>query len=263
MDLLLEGKSVIVTGASAGLGKAIATQFAEEGAHVFISSRSEEKLQHTKNEIREQTNNNNVHYVVCDVKNDDQIKSLVQRVVKENGTIDVLINNAGGPPAGPFLEMDDEKWYDAFEQNLLSIVRATRHVLPYMKSEQSGRIVNISSSSIKQSIDNLILSNTMRPGVLGLTNSLAQEFAQDNILINTVGPGKIETGRIVELNELAAKAQGISYEEMRTNDIAQIPFGRYGKPAEFAKAVVFLASFANTYITGQSLLVDGAAVKAL
>lgn len=263
MDLKLQDKSVIVTGASQGLGKAIATEFAREGAHVFISSRSEEKLQVAVAEIKEATGNSNVNYVICDAKNDEQIKSLIQTVVKENKTVDVLINNAGGPPAGSFLEMTDDNWYEAFEQNLLSVVRATRHALPYMKSQKSGRIVNLTSSSIQQSIDNLILSNTMRPGVLGLTNSLAQEFAEENILVNTVGPGKVETGRIVELNELAAKAQGISYDEMRTNDIAQIPSGRYGEPAEFAKAVVFLASFANTYITGQSLIVDGGAVKAL
>lgn len=263
MDLKLQGKSVIVTGASQGLGKAIATEFAREGAKVFISSRNEEKLQAAVADIKQVVGHANVQYVVCDAKEDDHIKTLIQTVVKEHDTVDVLINNAGGPPAGPFLEMTDENWYEAFEQNLLSVVRTTKYALPYMKAQKSGRIVNITSSSIQQSIDNLILSNTMRPGVLGLTNSLAQEFAGDNILVNTVGPGKVETGRIVELNEQAAKAKGIPYDEMREADIAQIPSGRYGEPEEFAKAVVFLASFANTYITGQSLIVDGGAVKAL
>lgn len=263
MDLLLKGKSVIVTGASQGLGKAIAMEFAREEAAVFISSRSEEKLQKTVKEIREETGNNDVNYVVCDMKEVDQMKALVQKVVDKNGTVHVLINNAGGPPAGEFMKMTDDDWYHAFEQNLLSVVRATRHVIPYMKRQEAGRIVNITSSSIKQSIDNLILSNTMRPGVLGLTKSLSQEFAAHNILVNTVGPGKIATERLMQLNAITASQQGKSMEEIEKASISDIPLGRYGKPEEFAKAVVFLASFANTYITGQALIVDGASVKAI
>src|SRR5690625_2738686 len=159
--------------------------------------------------------------------------------------------------------MTDENWYQAFEQNLLSVVRATRQVIPYMKQNGAGRIVNITSSSIKQSIDNLILSNSIRPGVLGLTKSLSQEFATDNILVNTVGPGKIATDRMNELMEATSKTQGKTMEEVEKATVADIPIGRLGKPEEFAKAVVFLASFANTYITGQQLIVDGASVKAL
>lgn len=263
MDLLLKGKTVIVTGASQGLGKAIATEFASEGANVYISSRSEEKLQQAVKEIREKTENKEVNYAVCDMKNEDQIQSLVQKVVEKYGTVDVLVNNAGGPPAGKFMDMSDDEWFGAFEQNLLSVVRATRKVIPYMKKQEAGRIVNITSSSIKQSIDNLILSNTMRPGVLGLTKSLSQEFAVDNILVNTVGPGKIATDRMMQLNETTAKIGGITVEEAEKASVADIPMGRYGKPEEFAKAVVFLGSFANTYVTGQAVIVDGASVKAL
>jgi len=263
MDLLLEGKSVLVTGASQGLGKAIAETFAHEGARVLISSRSEEKLQKAVKDIRENTGNKDVHYAVCDMKKDEQIQGLIQNAVDKFETIDVLINNAGGPPAGSFMEMSDDDWYDAFEQNLLSVARTTRKVIPYMKKQASGRIVNITSSSIKERIDNLILSNTMRPGVHGLTKSLAQEFAADNILINTVGPGRIATDRMIQLNETTAKAQGKPLEEVEQASVADIPLGRYGKPEEFAQAVVFLASFANTYITGQALIVDGASVRAL
>lgn len=263
MDLLLHGKSVIVTGASEGLGKAIATEFVREGANVFVSSRSEEKLKLAVEEMRELTGSNTVNYVVCDMKEEEQIKALVQKVVEQNGTVDVLINNAGGPPAGKFLEQMDDDWYSAFEQNLLSVVRATRHVIPYMKKEGAGRIVNITSSSMKQSIDNLILSNTMRPGVLGLTKSLSQEFAAENILINTVGPGSIATKRLMELNETNAAVQGKTADQLMNKAIEAIPMGRYGEPEEFAKVVVFLASFANTYITGQALIVDGASTRAL
>lgn len=264
MDLLLKGKSVVVTGASQGLGKAIAEKYAEEGASVIISSRDEGKLQKAAAAIRSKTKNEDVQYAVCDAKNENQIKDLIQKAVAQHGTVDVLINNAGGPPAGQFMEFDDEAWYQAFEQNLLSVVRMTRQVIPYMKAnEAGGRIVNITSSSIKQSIDHLILSNTMRPGVHGLTNSLAQEFAGDNILVNTVGPGKIATDRMKSLIDTKVEATGLSAEEIKEKEIEAIPMGRLGDPEEFANAVLFLGSFANTYVTGQALIVDGASVKAL
>jgi len=162
MDLLLKDKSVLVTGASQGLGKAIATEFAKEGAKVFISSRNEEKLRIAVEDIRKQTENEAVNYAICDMRDKVEIESLVQQVIAKNGTVDVLINNAGGPPAGKFMKMDDEQWYSAFEQNLLSVVRASKAVIPHMQKQGAGRIVNITSSSIKQSIDGLILSNTMR-----------------------------------------------------------------------------------------------------
>lgn len=264
MDLLVKDKSVIVTGASQGLGRAVATAFAKEGAKVFISSRNEEKLQQAVKEIRQLDEHISIDYAVCDMKNEEQIKSMVQKAVERNHTVDILINNAGGPPAGNFMDMDDEDWYSAFEQNLLSVIRTSKQVLPYMKaSNDGGRIVNITSSSIKQSIDQLILSNTMRPGVLGLTKSLAREFAKDNILVNTVGPGKIATGRIKQLMETRADGTNLSLEEMEEKEVKEIPMGRLGKPEEFAKSVLFLGSFANTYITGQSLIVDGASVKAI
>ncbi|MGM8212371.1 SDR family oxidoreductase [Virgibacillus sp. W0430] len=263
MDLYLENKTVIVTGASKGLGKAIAMELAKEDAFVFISSRTESTLKEAAKEIIETTGNENVHYVTCDMKDKNQIERLINEVKKKRETVDVLINNAGGPPAGGFLDMDEADWYHAFEQNLLSVVRMTKAVIPYMKKQQEGRIVNITSSSIKQSIDQLILSNTMRPGVLGLTKSLAQEFAPYNILVNTVGPGMIETDRTIELNRAWAKEKGIDAEELMKEATEKIPMKRYGQPDEFAKMVVFLASGANTYITGQGLVVDGALVKAL
>lgn len=263
MDLQLKDKVVIVTGASQGLGKAIATEYAREGANVYISSRSEDKLQRAVQEIKQESGQDNVHYAICDMSKDDDIKQLVQTVVNKHGTIDVLINNAGGPPPGGFLDVSDDDWYYAFEQNLLSVVRATRYALPYMKKNERGRIVNITSSSIKEPIDDLVLSNTMRPGVHGLTKSLAREFAPDKILINTVGAGRIATDRMIQLNEDEAARRDVPFEEVLQESVADIPYGRYGEPDEFAKAVLFLGSFANTYITGQALIVDGAYVRAL
>ncbi|GAB3794617.1 SDR family oxidoreductase [Virgibacillus kimchii] len=263
MDLHLEGKSVIVTAASKGLGKATAMAFAGERAHVLLSSRNETALQNAVKEIKEETGNEHVDYAVCDMKKEADIRELVNKAVGWNGTVDVLINNAGGPPAGSFMEMSDEDWYHAFELNLLSFVRTIRAVFPYMKEQQSGHIVNLASSSIKQSIDHLVLSNTMRPGIVGLAKTLAQELSEDNILVNTVGPGTIKTGRVQELNKIKAEQAQVSVEEVNRKAEESIPMGRFGKPEEFAKAVVFLASGANTYITGQSLIVDGGQVKAL
>src|SRR5699024_7176684 len=252
MDLHLNGKSVIVTAASKGIGRAIATEFAREGASVLLASRQQETLQHTVTAIKQETNNEHVDYVVCDMKDAHAIKAMVDKASKWNGTVDVLINNAGGPPAGKFLDMKDDDWYHAFELNLLSFVRTIRAAHPHMQKQQCGHIVNIASSSIKQRLDNLVLSNTMRPGIVGLAKTLAQELSQDNILINTVGPGVIETDRILDLNKIKAKQQGVSEESIKNDAEQNIPIGRYGQPEEFAKVVVFLASGANTYITGQS-----------
>ena len=164
MDLQLHGKSVVVTAASKGLGKATAMEFAKEGAHVLISSRSERDLQAAVEEIKEQSGNERVDYIVCDMMKPKQITQLAEKAFHPNGTIDVLINNAGGPPAGMFDDFADEDWQKAFELNLLSFIRTIRAVLPSMKEQQEGRILNIASSSIKQSLDNLILSNIFRAG---------------------------------------------------------------------------------------------------
>lgn len=263
MDLGLQGKSVLVTAASKGLGKATAQRFAAEGARVVIASRNAEALEKAKNEIVSQTGNSDVAFVVCDMTRADDIKHLVASTVERHGTIDVLINNAGGPPAGGFDQFSDEDWQKAFELNLLSFVRTIREVLPYMKKQRSGRIVNFTSSSIKQPIDHLILSNTFRVAVTGLAKTLASELAKDNILINTLGPGRIATDRVAQLDRLRAEQLNLSPEEVRASFEKDIPLGRYGEAEEFAKAAVFFASWANTYITGQTLLVDGGMVKAL
>lgn len=263
MELDLQGKSVIVTASSKGLGKATAKKFAEEGAHVIISSRNGEELRKVKQEICSETGNNHVDDVVCDITNLQDIKALTAKAVELNETVDVLINNAGGPPAGTFDKIDDEDWQSAFELNLLSVTRTIREVLPHMRKQGSGHIINFASSSIKQPIDNLILSNTFRAGIVGLSKSLSQELAQDNILINTVGPGRIATDRVAHLDSVKAGKLNKTSEEVRSQSEKSIPMGRYGRPEEFANLVVYLSSGANTYVTGQSLLVDGGMVKAL
>ncbi|MBO8172646.1 MAG: SDR family oxidoreductase [Bacillaceae bacterium] len=262
MDLGLKGKSVIVTASSKGLGKATALEFAREGARVMIASRSETDLQKAAEDIRQETGQQ-VQYTVADMTSIDDIKQLVANTVDAYGTVDVLINNAGGPPAGRFDDFDDEAWSKAFELNLLSFIRTIREVLPYMRKQQNGRIVNFASSSIKQPIENLILSNTFRTGIVGLSKTLSMELAEDNILINTLGPGRIATDRVAQLDQIKAEKTGQPVEQVKKQIESTIPMGRYGEPAEFARTAVFLASQANTYITGQSLLVDGGLVKAL
>ncbi|WP_174614511.1 SDR family oxidoreductase [Virgibacillus ihumii] len=263
MDLELQGKSVIVTAASKGLGKATAKKFAAEGAHVLISSRSEEELKKTRDEIRSETGNDHVENTVCDITDIQSIKDLVSKAVELNGKVDVLINNAGGPPAGMFDDVNDDDWYQAFELNLLSFVRTIREVLPHMRKQNRGHIINLASSSIKQPIENLILSNTFRAGIVGLSKSLSQELAPDNILINTIGPGRIGTDRVAHLDKVNAEKTGKPYEEVKAEAEKSIPIGRYGQPEEFANMVVYLCSGANSYVTGQALLVDGGMVKAL
>ncbi|WP_018922059.1 SDR family oxidoreductase [Salsuginibacillus kocurii] len=263
MDLKLSNKSVIVTAASKGLGKATAKEYAQEGARVLLSSRNEEELKKAVDEIRQETGNQQVNYQVCDITDHSSIKTLVQKAVDEYGTVDVLVNNAGGPPAGTFEKFDDEAWQKAFELNLLSFIRLIREVLPHMQDQKEGRIINFASSSIKQTLDNLILSNTFRAGIVGLAKSLSQELAPDNILINTIGPGRIGTDRVAELDETRAEKVGKTYEQVRADTEKAIPIGRYGQPEEFAKQAVFLGSGANTYVTGQTFVVDGGLVKAL
>ncbi|MGA9172681.1 MAG: SDR family oxidoreductase [Thermoactinomyces sp.] len=262
MDLGLKGKSVLVTAASKGLGKASALEFAREGATVTIASRNLTELKRAAEEIEAATGQK-ITVVQMDVTREEDIARAVQTAAEAGGGLDVLVTNAGGPPGGTFDDFDDEGWIRAFELNLLSAIRLIRTSLPYMRAKGGGRIVTITSSSIKQPIQGLILSNTIRAGVNALTKSLSIELAKDQILVNTVAPGRIATDRVAELDQAKAQANGISVEEVKAEMSKQIPLGRYGMPEEFGRAVAFLGSFANTYITGQALLVDGGMVKAL
>ncbi|MBG9448521.1 3-oxoacyl-ACP reductase [Cytobacillus firmus] len=261
MDFGLEGKTALVIASSQGLGKAIAAQLVNEGANVMLTSRDEEKLLKVKEQLQ-QEGKGNVSSFRCDITKPGDIKALVQKTRDDFGGIDILINNAGGPPGGTFDAFDDEDWQKAFELNLLSYIRLIREVLPDLK-KAGGRIINIASSSIKQPIPGLILSNTFRLGVVGLAKSLAEELAPYNILVNTVAPGRVATDRVAFLDQLKADKQGVSKEEVEKASKKQIPLGRYGDPEEFAKVVTFLASDASSYVTGSSLLVDGGMVKSI
>ncbi|OUM85495.1 MAG: 3-oxoacyl-ACP reductase [Bacillus thermozeamaize] len=260
MDLGLKDKVALVAAASKGLGFAVAKELVREGARVVIASRDASRIQKAA-EIIEQETGKSVFPLTADVGRAEEIKALLDEIGKRYGRLDVLITNAGGPPSGKFQDFDDGDWEDAFVRNFLSVVRLIRGSLPWMS--EGGRVVALASSSVRQPIPGLILSNTMRAGVAALIKTLAEELAGQGILLNTVCPGRIATDRLIELDSIRAQNLGLSLEEVRKEAEAAIPLKRYGDPEEFARAVVFLASWANTYITGQVLLVDGGLVRAL
>ncbi|KWW11639.1 MULTISPECIES: SDR family oxidoreductase [Peribacillus] len=261
MDLKLEQKNALILASSQGLGKAIAEELVKEGANVMLASRDENKLAAVQKELS-LLGTGKVTYVATDITDGEAIKRLVNQTALEFGGIDILINNAGGPPGGSFTDFNDEEWQQSFELNLLSFIRTIRESLPHLK-KQGGKIVNIASSSIKEPIPGLILSNTFRTAIVGLSKTLASELAPDGILINTVGPGRIATDRIQHLDKMNADKLGLTQEKITEQSIGKIPLGRYGEPEEFAKFVTFLVSGANTYLTGQSYLVDGGMVKSI
>lgn len=261
MDLGLKDKAVLVMASSDGIGKGVAVEFAKEGANVMLFARREEKLKEVQREIKSLTYKT-ISYVAGDITQPEDIKKVVSKTLSEFGSIYALINNTGGPPAGTFDRFGDEDWQSAFELTLLSFIRTIQAVLPSMKENGGGRIVNITSSSVKVILDNLILSNTFRMGIVGLTKTLASELGKDNILINVLGPGKILTERVEYLDSIRAEKAGVSKDEYQKKAMQAIPLGRYGTPEEFAKLTVFLCSQANTFVTGQTLVVDGGMVKA-
>ena len=261
MDLNLKGKTALVVASSQGLGKAVATQFVKEGVHVMITSRDEEKLSRVKEELQSLAEGK-VEYCVADITKKEDIQHLVETTKSAFGSIDILVNNAGGPPGGGFEKFSDDEWEEAFQLNLLSYIRLIREVLPDLK-ENGGRILNIASSSVKQPIPGLILSNTFRMGIQGLAKSLAEELAPFGILVHTVSPGRIATDRVDHLDQLRADKLGLSKAEVAEQARKNIPLERYGKPEEFANVVTFLASDASSYMTGSSILVDGGMIRAI
>lgn len=261
MNLGLENKPVLVMASGSGIGKGVALEFAKEKAKVMLFDKSEDSLKEACDNIFELTQNQ-VEYTVGDITKAEDVENVVARTNEKFGSVFALFNNTGGPPAGNFEKFDDQAWQDAFELTLLSYIRSIRAVLPVMQKAGAGRIVNNTSSSTKRVIDNLILSNTFRTGIMGMTKSMSREFGPDNILINIVGPGKIATERVNYLDSLKAEKENISLEEFQKKNAKAIPLGRYGTTEDIAKIVVYLCSEANTYITGQNILVDGGSILA-
>ena len=260
MDLGLGDKVALVAAASRGIGKAVALGLAREGACVAMFSRDRDAIEAAGREVADQTGAD-VLALAADVTRVEELERVVDDVLHRWGRIDVLFNNAGGPPPGTFRDADDAAWQRAFELNLLSTIRLSRLTIPSMRERRWGRIVNLTSTSVRQPIDNLILSNAIRSGVVAMAKTLSNELAPDGITVNTVAPGRIETDRLRQVDDATARANGVSVEETRRASEAQIPVGRYGRPEELAAAVVFLASEQASYITGQILAVDGGLIK--
>jgi len=262
MDLGLKGKRAIVMAASRGLGYASAMGLAREGCQLVVCSRDQQRIEAAADTIRRETGAK-VTALVADVSSASEAGRLVDTAVAEYGGLEIVIHNAGGPPAGETLAMTDEQWQKAFEQNLLSFTRIVGAAAPEMEKAKYGRVLTIASSSIKQPIPNLALSNALRAGVWGIAKTLSRELAPKGILVNVIAPGRIDTERIAELDQANAQKAGKSIDDVRKASVASIPLGRLGRPEELANLVVFLASQAGSYITGQAITVDGAAGNAL
>ncbi|MEM7342945.1 MAG: SDR family oxidoreductase [Chloroflexota bacterium] len=261
MDLGLRNKIALVAASSKGLGRACAEAMALEGAKVTICARDEKALQATADEIAANTGSE-ILAIPADMSNPDDIANIVQETVNHFGGLHILVTNAGGPPAGFFADFDDDHWHTAFDLSLMSGVRLIRAALPHMKEAQWGRIINITSMTVKEPVDNLILSNSIRASVHGMAKTLAAQIAGDGITINNVMPGFIQTDRINQLVTATSQQSGKPESEILENLADPIPVGRIGQPAEFGAMVAFLASEKAGYINGVSIPVDGGLIKA-
>jgi 3-oxoacyl-[acyl-carrier protein] reductase len=265
MDLGITGKVALVAASSKGLGRAAAEALAAEGAKVVITSRHADELARTAAEIRSLPGTGDVHTLAVDLTHGDEVARLVKAAIGRFGQLDILVTNCGGPKPGTFADLDETDWHAGLDTTLWPVVRLIANALPYLEQSAAerggGRIVNIVSTSVKQPIDGLTISNAIRPAVIGLAKSLSRELAPKGILINNVCPGSFDTDRIRDLYERRAKAGGKSVDEVRVEDGKRIPLGRIGRPEELGAAIAFLASSKASYITGQTISVDGGLVN--
>ncbi len=253
MDLGLKNKTAFVAASSQGLGKSVAMELAREGARVIINGRNEETLKKTKEEISSAFNTE-VIAVSGDLSKAEDRDRVVKKILEKFGHIDILVTNTGGPPSGKFEDLAQEEWDKAYQLLLGSAVAIMRSFIPGMKKQQWGRIISITSQAVKQPVENLILSNSVRASVAGLNKTLASELGEFNITVNNIMPGYTNTNR---LKNLMDKNPGFGDAKK------DIPLGRFGEPQEFAAAVAFLASERASYITGVSLAVDGGWIKSI
>ncbi|MGD8778565.1 MAG: SDR family oxidoreductase [Ignavibacteria bacterium] len=260
MDLNLKGKKVLVTASSMGIGRAIVEEFLKEGCQVAMCSSNENNLFKAYNELKS-LYENEPFWVVCDLNNEKDIEDAVKSVNQALGGVDILVNNCGGPEPGYFEGLDDKKWYHGYNQVLMSAVRFNRLCLPYMKEQKYGRIINITSLSVKQPVDNLILSNSFRSALTAMSKTLSNQYGKYNITFNNVAPGYTLTSRLYELAVHRAKQSGVSHEKVLSEMAGEVPVQRLARPDEVASLVVYLASNKAGFITGQTIAVDGGVTK--
>ncbi len=260
MDMGLRGTVAFVAAASQGLGEAIALELAREGASVAMCARRQDAIEAAAERVRQATGAT-VLPVVADVTNPGDIEAAIALTVERLGRLDILVTNAGGPPPGEFIKHDDVAWQKAFELNLMSTVRMIHQALPHLQKSGRGRIINLTSTAVKEPIPGLILSNSIRSAVVGLAKTLSQELAPNQITVNTIATGRFDTERIRQLDAGRARSLGVSDEESKKLSLSQIPLGRYGAPEEMGYLVAFLASDKAAYITGTTIQIDGGIVK--
>jgi 3-oxoacyl-[acyl-carrier protein] reductase len=261
MDLGLKDKVVMVAASSKGLGLGIARQAAMEGAHVVMGSRNPDILSEAAQSIRTKEAGARLYTHTLDVADANSIHAWVEHTLTELGTVDAMVVNGGGPPAGTFDDIDESGWLAGFENTLMSAVRLIRAVLPEMRRKKSGSILTITSSSVKEPIDMLLLSNVYRSGVTSLVKSLSIQEARHGIRLNNLVPGFFDTDRLQALDRRNADASALSIEQVRSNNFKTIPMGRYGDPDEFGKAALFLISEAASYVTGETFIIDGGKMR--
>ena len=262
METGLRNRVALVAASSQGIGMATAEAFAAEGCRVAMCARHEKELQLAAETIRAQ-HRVDVFAKLADVSDPAAVQALVEEVAAKLGSVDICVTNAGGPPSKGFLAASLEDWHKAIATNFLSTVYFARAVIPHMQRKRWGRIITITSITTKQPIDNLVLSNAVRAAVVGLVKSLANEFGADGILVNNVGPGYTATDRLKELAGVLSATDGEAEQEILESWAADAPLRRLGEPREVAEAVVWLASERASYITGQTILVDGGLYKGL
>ena len=260
MDFQIKNKNAIVCASSQGLGKAAAMELASEGVNIVISSRSEQDLLNVKEKIETSTNVK-VISVVADLNKPEDIDNLYNKAHSELGPIDILVNNAGGPPPSDFESLNDEDWLKAFNLTMMSSIRLSKLVLPSMKERNWGRIINISSVSVKTPVPGLFLSNSLRMGVLGWSKALSDEVAPKGITVNSVCPGSTRTARITDILKSQSEATGKTLEEIGALAAAKIPMLRIGEPEDLAALIAFLASERASYMTGLAIQVDGGSAR--
>ena len=262
MDLGLSGRTALVAGGSAGIGKAIAAVLAQEGAKVAIISRSKKNLDEATRQITSIAAKSAFPFV-CDVTKKSQIEATVKRIEAKLGVVSILICNAGGPPLKRFEQIGDREWDDAYNLNLKSTIRLVAAVLPKMKAQKWGRIISITSISALQASESLMLSSAIRPGVHGLTKALSNELAPFGITANVICPGYTSTERLNELADAVSNATGLSHAKVYAQWKSNVPAGRLAKPEEIGYLAAFIASDKAAYLTGVALNIDGGFVKTI